>query len=80
MTTYTKSGKPRKKRAKTGRVCSMSDFGQRNLFPWDMCEIVSANGTVETVAVMVADNISGSRKGKTEDHEEYVYVDLNGFT
>lgn len=74
MTTYTKSGKPRKKRAKTGRVCSMNDFGQRNLFPWDMCEIVSANGTVETVAVMVADN--GSRK---DDRYVYDTVDLKDY-
>lgn len=48
MTTYTKSGKPRKKRAKTGQIMSMLDYGRRNHFPWDMAEIVSEDGTVET--------------------------------
>jgi len=51
--TYNKSGKPRKKRAKTGQVMSMRDYGYRNHFPWDMAEIVSEDGTVESAPVMV---------------------------
>lgn len=51
--TLNKDGSVRKKRAKTGIVCSMKDYVRTNHFPWDMAEITSENGITESIAVFV---------------------------
>ena len=53
MATYNKDGSLRKKRSKTGTICSMKDYVHKSHFPWDMAELISENGNIESIAVFV---------------------------